>query len=271
MRTRLTIHNFPRPTGLDETIVIWLVPCDSSRKRPQRLRTISVNDLHVTFYWSNKRKLLVTADTAHRLYIWDSKLRSVVWRKHYHSDSIVDILLPYKTSILLSASLDTTVIAYDLSSDRVKFRLKAHKRGLISLAYIGSLHMLVTAAAEHSWYFVHPLIPQKVMCAYRNSCFRWHCGSDTRDAARTRGTCDCHDRGIRLARRGIAGQLQHFQVVGYSKDGVHSGITSLHWLYRLFYRHCVSVHAFRLSAAPNLGIAVAAAEPHENRSYVSWI
>lgn len=141
-------------SGLDETIIIWLVPCDSSRKRPQRLRTISMNAVHTTVYWSNKRKLLVTADTAHRLYIWDSKLRSVVWKKHYHTDSIVDILLPCKTSILLSASLDTTVIAYDLSSDRVKFRLKAHKRGLIAMAYIGSLHMLVTAAAEHSRYYI---------------------------------------------------------------------------------------------------------------------
>jgi len=133
-------------SGLDEVVIIWMVPY---RKKPVRLRTISVNCVQITMYWSNKRKLFVTADMKHTLFIWNSTLRDIVWENRLHSDSIVDILLPLKTSIILSASLDKTVVAYDLSSDRVKFRVTVHKRGLIAMAYISSLHMLVTAAAEH--------------------------------------------------------------------------------------------------------------------------
>jgi len=141
------IHIILATSGLDEVIIIWMVRYG---RPPVRLRTISVSNVHITLYWSNKRKLFVTADMKHTLYIWNSQIKDIVWQNHYHSDTIVDILLPFKTSIILSASLDSTVVAYDLTSDRVKFRVKVHKRGLIAMAYINSLHMLVTAAAEHS-------------------------------------------------------------------------------------------------------------------------
>merc|ERR1719295_1332622 len=140
------IHIIMATSGLDEVIVIWMVKYG---KPPVRLRTINVNCVHITMYWSNKRKILVTADMKHNLYIWNSKIKDIAWQNTYHKDTIVDILLPHKTSIILTASLDATVVAYDLTSDRVKFRVKVHQRGLISMAYITSLHILVTAAAEH--------------------------------------------------------------------------------------------------------------------------
>ena len=140
-------------SGLDEFINIWLVT-SSKKKKPIRLRQISVNIVHNILYWSNKRKILISADMNYNLNIWDSKLQTIIWQQNYHTNIIVDILLPNKTSLLLSASLDKTVVCFDLSSDRIKFTLNTHKRGLISIAYKSSLNMLVTAAAEHSYLYI---------------------------------------------------------------------------------------------------------------------
>jgi len=135
-------------SGLDEMIHIWALT--QNTKFPIRLRSISVNCVHNMLYWSDERKWLVSADMEYNVYVWDQRIERVVWRNRLHSDVIVDVLLPANTSLFISASLDCTVVAYDLSAQRVKFKLdNVHKHGLVSVAYKSSLHMLVTAAAEH--------------------------------------------------------------------------------------------------------------------------
>ena len=77
------------------------------------------------------------------LFVIESKFKSVF-------RFIFCVLL--ETSTIITASLDTTVVAYDLNYQKIKFILTTHKRGLISMAYKESYNILVTAAAEHSWY-----------------------------------------------------------------------------------------------------------------------
>eukprot|EP01083_Nonionella_stella_P017421 48750_1 len=139
-------HIILATSGLDEMIIIWLI---TSTKKPTRLCNISVNCVHNILHWNHKRKLFVSGDMSHNLYIWDHKLQRIIWQNKHHSDVIVDILLPHKTSLLLSASMDATVVAFDLNAGRVKFKLNIHKRGLIAMAYKSELHSIVTAAAEH--------------------------------------------------------------------------------------------------------------------------
>ena len=40
-------------------------------------------------------RLFVTADMNHNMYIWNSELKDIVWENKYHTDTIVDILLPH--------------------------------------------------------------------------------------------------------------------------------------------------------------------------------
>ena len=137
-------------SGLDEVINVWLIT--SQKKKPLRLRTISVNSVHNLIHWNHKRNMFVTADMDFNVNIWDNKLQNIIWQRKHHTNTIVDILLPNRTHTVITASLDATVVAYDLNYEKVKYVLGTHKRGLISMAYKDSLNILVTAAAEHSWY-----------------------------------------------------------------------------------------------------------------------
>ena len=48
------VHIIMATSGLDERIIIWMVRYG---REPVRLRTINVNCVHITMFWSNKRKL----------------------------------------------------------------------------------------------------------------------------------------------------------------------------------------------------------------------
>ena len=78
-------------SGLDEQINIWLITC---KKKPMRLKAISVNIVHNLIQWNQKRNLFVTSDMNLNVNIWDNKLQNIVWQRKHHSNTIVDILLP---------------------------------------------------------------------------------------------------------------------------------------------------------------------------------
>lgn len=132
-------------TALDETIMIWCITI----YKIYRIRILSLDRVHNCLFWSKDRQLLITSDTKYIVYIWDQNLRNIIWKNKYHTHQIVDILLPNKTSILFTASLDSSIVAYDLSNNAIKYKLSNHKRALVSMVYKHDFNNLITASSEH--------------------------------------------------------------------------------------------------------------------------
>jgi WD40 repeat protein len=151
-------------SSVDHTVALWDVTNPSSLHLRARL---PARHPQTALLWLPSRQKLIAGSTRGLIHTWIPGLVPWEWQEEAsiagHFDYVTDLIELPEVDMMASASLDTSVLLWNLETMEVKRKLHGHFKGVRSMCYDSENRLLCTAGFDCDMLLWNPFVSNPVM------------------------------------------------------------------------------------------------------------
>eukprot|EP01135_Chromosphaera_perkinsii_P006586 Nk52_evm11s553 gene=Nk52_evmTU11s553 len=128
-------------SGADKTIRFW----DQTYSLRRVLKT---QNIQYSLCWEAERNILYSGDSEGRISAWDIETLKLLYFIQRHKKAVMALVLIKHLGLLVSASLDHSIIISDMVTGDLRQELSGHRKAILCLDYCPEYGLLVSSGFE---------------------------------------------------------------------------------------------------------------------------